>query len=459
MASASRKRSWKNANVQAGDYWKKSKRMAALEPNHPSVSSYMYFGVNTIFRQVWQEILQTNLTFDNMKSIARKHLHYLATAILHCLLAHRLTLAKDMISVLCKKFDTVPELVWKTGMEVLDDNNPYYAMRCTRFHKAVGDLLQYYFPSELVIDSVSYYVRKQRLNEAESLIISKVNVSPYMKEPLLLAQAGYFQYIQWKKQVANQNNDEVDNSDSDETRDLTHEARIAIDHLKGLVETEGVWDVHIAICAELLAYFNDKKSAKKLLKKYLQCQPTNTNAYRYLYYFRKRYYPKEVVKIRKVLAELAKFNPCDIMCLDIINYSNFKVKSSIKETLSILFDHLDYHSCALNIQPWKLLTTFLTKVDLRCDECLNLIWEERKLWWPEYHFSEDSLDKIATPSKDPAKEETNFHVIAYKAAVAIWILGSDNKYTARVYSIMKLRNLKELSCMLEKCLVLHREDN
>ncbi|EDV21672.1 uncharacterized protein TRIADDRAFT_59910 [Trichoplax adhaerens] len=410
MASASRKRSWKNANVQAGDYWKKSKRMAALEPNHPSVSSYMYFGVNTIFRQVWQEILQTNLTFDNMKSIARKHLHYLATAILHCLLAHRLTLAKDMISVLCKKFDTVPELVWKTGMEVLDDNNPYYAMRCTRFHKAVGDLLQYYF-------------------------------------------------VRFGHNFAFTYNDEVDNSDSDETRDLTHEARIAIDHLKGLVETEGVWDVHIAICAELLAYFNDKKSAKKLLKKYLQCQPTNTNAYRYLYYFRKRYYPKEVVKIRKVLAELAKFNPCDIMCLDIINYSNFKVKSSIKETLSILFDHLDYHSCALNIQPWKLLTTFLTKVDLRCDECLNLIWEERKLWWPEYHFSEDSLDKIATPSKDPAKEETNFHVIAYKAAVAIWILGSDNKYTARVYSIMKLRNLKELSCMLEKCLVLHREDN
>ena len=35
---------------------------------------------------------------------------------------------------------------------------------------------------------------------------SKVNVSPFMDDPLILAQAGYFQYIYWKKQVINPSN-------------------------------------------------------------------------------------------------------------------------------------------------------------------------------------------------------------------------------------------------------------
>lgn len=95
------------------------------------------------------------------------------------------------------------------------------------------------------------------------------------------------------------------------------------------------------------------------MKGYYQRQPTNTNAYRfifmnlyhravipeivvvldesiyvilriylltirYLYYFMKRYYPKQKDTIRTILAELAKFNPTDRACLDIVKYINFK---------------------------------------------------------------------------------------------------------------------------------------
>ena len=64
MASPGGKRSWKNANLETGDYWEKSKRSEALEPGHPPINSHMYFGISTIFRQIFEEILKTNVSLS-----------------------------------------------------------------------------------------------------------------------------------------------------------------------------------------------------------------------------------------------------------------------------------------------------------------------------------------------------------------------------------------------------------
>lgn len=49
------------------------------------------------------------------------------------------------------------------------------------------------------------------------------------------------------------NFDAADDSNSDDIRNLSYESGMAIKLLKNLSENDGVWDVHVAICAEVVS--------------------------------------------------------------------------------------------------------------------------------------------------------------------------------------------------------------
>lgn len=85
----------------------------------------------------------------------------------------------------------------------------------------------------------------------------------------------------------------------------------------------------------------------------------------------------------------------------------------------MLFEKLDHSGCVFDEKTWTRLDSYLNtecvKLERELKHEVQLCWEERKSWWPKYHF------RLAGNFKFSDELET---VMLCKARVAECLLGS-----------------------------------
>ena len=165
-----------------------------------------------------------------------------------------------------------------------------------RFYSLMQMLCEPY-QGELVLDMAFYILQTDKdLIQSYELLTSKLNSRYCVKDPLVKAYVGLFEYCLWKVHIdknrpvnCRKSDESSDESELDDDIDVMEEssqmhfyAKRALENLKIITERSGNWDIFMLKYIEILDYHRSKEDAVKVLEKYRERNPENPNARRFV---------------------------------------------------------------------------------------------------------------------------------------------------------------------------------
>ena len=155
------------------------------------------------------------------------------------------------------------------------------------------------YRTELLLDYAMYLVQyNSDITEANELLTTKLSDKSLQSSVLLKGYAGLFAYLSWKKSKKQLDKKQLDNEEatvygqdaqnsaaSNLKRQMDFHAKQALAMFNNSVEHKGNWDIFVTKQVEILEYYNRSEEARKILEQYMEKNPENPNAYRYLYNF------------------------------------------------------------------------------------------------------------------------------------------------------------------------------
>jgi len=364
-------------------------------------------------------------------------------------LRHRFEEALECLVGLCGACRRIPELFWRTGVEVIR-NQPGSFAHVSQMIKNMF-VICVPFKSEILLDLTMYLVKHNSdITEAQELLTSKLSQKPFLSSTLLRAYNGLFAYLSWKKCKVQFDKKDLDAedlfmaenvNDANLRRQMDFYGKKALILFDNLVEHCGVWDIFITRQVEMLKYYDRADEAKRILLRYKQKNPENPNAHRYLYYFLKseNVHKKELLN---VLEDLLTVVPTSELSEEYCKLVTNKTDESkrLLDILSAVFIKLDHAACRHCLTAWETLAHTLQQFCTAHDRSkLSMLWDERADWWPLFHFRSDLV-----PKKDHVSE-LEWKLTRHKAEAAKWLLGKGNHFTKAVKKQEPLDNVVDSS--------------
>ena len=185
----------------------------------------------------------------------------------------------------------------QTGCEVMSNNTRSYS-HLSQFIKNMFVICGPY-RTELLLDYAMYLMQHNSdITEANELLTTKLSDKSLQSSVLLKAYAGLFAYLSWKKSKIQLDKKQLDNEEasvygqdaqnsaaSNLKRQMDFHAKQALAMFNNSVEHKGNWDIFVTKQVEILEYYNRSEEARIILEQYMEKNPENPNAYRYLYNF------------------------------------------------------------------------------------------------------------------------------------------------------------------------------
>ncbi|XP_031569735.1 TATA box-binding protein-associated factor RNA polymerase I subunit A-like, partial [Actinia tenebrosa] len=345
----------------------------------------------------------------------------------------------------------VPELVWRVGCETLRN--------LKRNHKCIVQFFKYVFmicypyKEEILLDFAMYLIQEQQeITEAHELIRGKCGNKPFSENRLLQAYLGLFEYVTWNSKLTKEKQlgfeqDVYINMNTEKSKQISYHGNKALGYFENLVETDGLWDIFVTRQVELLVYYGKVDEARKTLEKYLEKNPENPNAHRYLYHFlKKQGTPK--AELLGVLEKLFAVDPTSELVKEYTELLqedgqlNLGDPKYISRHLHILFNKLDHYACRNSLNGWTALAQILKlcyhgkTINKDFEHTIKECWEERADWWPQYHFQEQQLLTMDSTN------EYDWNIVLEKAKVAQRLLGKDCVFVKAVHKLKKVKSKK-----------------
>ncbi|XP_060034451.1 TATA box-binding protein-associated factor RNA polymerase I subunit A isoform X4 [Erinaceus europaeus] len=202
---------------------------------------------------------------------------------------------------------------------------------------------------------------------------------------------------------------------------LNHSWKTSI-NLCALIQIPGVWDPFVKSYVEMLDFYGDRDGAREVLTNYAYDDkfPSNPNAHVYLYNFlKKEKAPREkLISVLKILYQIVPSHKLMFEFYRLLRKS--EKEEDQKLGLEVLFGVLDFAGCTRNITAWKYLAKHLRQT-LAGNRLawIQELWDSRKNWWPNFHFS------FFWAKSDWKEEKT---LACEKALVAGILLGKGCRY-------------------------------
>ncbi|KAK3605501.1 hypothetical protein CHS0354_004052 [Potamilus streckersoni] len=371
-----------------------------------------------------------------------------------CALSHRWNeVLKILHAVVREPKDTFVAL-WKVGLHLLyldPDGNSALIGQLVNQLKYLSDLnckeviLEYVFH---LLDTGGKQEAKQMIqNIPRSHAIKPSREHKQYIDMLLIGYTGLIWYVEWLD-----NRQKLYDQDSLDTQGVTSNplssnreflmkmcAQRAISQFSKLEGEPGVWDIFITKQVQLLEYSEEMEQAQRTLKTYVENNPENPNAHKYLYSFRVRNgaEEEEEIKLLKTLADCVDSDPLVLRLCSLLQ------KDSQISAVSYLFKLLDYPCWQLELSPWKMLADTLQSIlinRMASDEEMEVIgecWKVRQSWWPVFHFTSHQVGLKG----DPNGSELDFH----KAVVASILCGEDNHFVLETLKKLDFDHVQKLS--------------
>ncbi|XP_028405068.1 TATA box-binding protein-associated factor RNA polymerase I subunit A-like [Dendronephthya gigantea] len=393
------------------------------------------------FQTVWHPLTQENDT-RRMRNIQTRHLYFLSKILQDSLLTHRFTQAIATMIGLSGKCEKVIELFCLAGLEILK-SLPHCHMLVLKFYKDMFLACADHQP-EIVLNFALYLVLRQRdVVEGLELLKSKSSKQKFNQSLMHKAYIGLFEYLlhQPKKTESTQPQGMETYFSEDEQdfmfpQTLVTKTKLDFSLKRSLVLFEevfskpGIWDQFVPIYVELLEMNGERNAVRKFLEQYKNTNPLNPNALRYLYHFLQSNSADDEEKI-KVLEDLMKLDPTSEYLEDLFS---LKAKSGNEASvIRLIFEKLDHSGCFFDEKAWAHLHSVIgssLETESAAKHELQLCWEERKSWWPRYHFRLTRNFKFT----DELRE-----VMLYKKRVAEYFLG-ENAFSKEICGKYEVRN-------------------
>ncbi|XP_067680276.1 TATA box-binding protein-associated factor RNA polymerase I subunit A-like [Haliotis asinina] len=368
-----------------------------------------------------------------------------------CFLTHNWLGAVKILQALAYEPKGTSQTIWKAGMEVMYSNskeNDVFIAQLFRQLKHFKDL----HAEDLILEYVMYLLQQGRISDASTTSRLKVKRRGFEKTVNLSshppfvykAYKGLVYYIEWlklKHDIQGKDTEVTWQSSSqanyDEMR-IVHHANKAIKLMDDLCDQPGVWDTFIVKLVQMKEEVEGKDAALKVLTRYRDQKPDNPNSHRYIYDFYVQHGAPDEDKI-KCLKGLAKRDPSNPLILKLCYLLN-----DCHSVGLLLFNLLDYCNWQHNLTSWKKFRKYLQHI-YSSKLALNIsvvqdCWQERKSWWPAYHF----ILKSGWNS-----DQAQTAVFCEKAVCAEFLMGKDNTFSMEVMKGLDEVNQKKLFDMLK----------
>ncbi|KAL3872616.1 hypothetical protein ACJMK2_035831 [Sinanodonta woodiana] len=370
-----------------------------------------------------------------------------------CALSHRWTEVLKILHAVVREPNGTFFALWKVGLHLLylePDGNSALISQLVNQLKYLNELKY----KDIVLEYVFYLLDtgdKQEAKQAIQNIPRLHGNKPVQKrkqyiEMLLIGYTGLIWYVEWldnryKLEAQDRLNAQGIASDPmSSNREFLMKmcAQRAIYHFSKLEREPGVWDIFITKHVQLLEYIEELEQAQRILKTYVEKNPENPNAHKYLYFFRVRNgaNAEEEIRLLKTIADCVDSDPLVLRLCSLLQ------KDSQFSAVPYLFKLLDYPCWQLELSPWKMLadtlqSTFINR--MASDEEMEIIrecWKVRQSWWPVFHFTSHHVGLKC----DPNGSELDFH----KAVVASIMCGEDNHFIIETLKKLDSEHVQEL---------------
>lgn len=185
---------------------------------------------------------------------------------------------------------------------------------------------------------------------------------------------------------------------------------VAIQHFNNVVHKPGCWDIFITKQAELLQFFGNLSQLESDLCTYVVNHPDNINALKYLYLYLIKFCTMDNTDLKvTTLLKLHRLSPTDPLIIDLYmflieNGSRKPIDEEIIERnviicTEVLLNMLDYPVWAGSVDLWTKLASILQTISNTMSKIVRKkivksvwVYSERKMWWPFFHFTIESLN-------------------------------------------------------------------
>ncbi|XP_072535326.1 TATA box-binding protein-associated factor RNA polymerase I subunit A isoform X2 [Salminus brasiliensis] len=336
------------------------------------------------------------------------------------------------------------EIIWRLGTEILqhhpnsqlDDFNVLYEqMKNSGVKNYAKICLEHSFHLLL---SGNINDAKRQLSVAASWRYGKQSVRQSLDLKLIHAYCGFLDYFIWCMKKSSMSTDE----DCSSNREMHSYFRQASVTLQEVITQPGVWDPFVLSYVDMLEFYNDQDEALKVLQNYAYNKdyPSNPNAHVYLYQFLKRHEapPAKLISTLKVLHHLV---PSHELMLEYCSLLLTSVQEDLEESLTVVFNLLDYPSWKYDLNTWncllKVMTIFKTK---GLQHLIDKEWEKRKDLWLSMHFRE-------CHGRKESEENTELLLVKAKVAKRLGQHGrSYNKFNTEVWGRCNVKEKKQQVC-------------
>lgn len=314
-------------------------------------------------------------------------------------------------------------IVWRIGTEILA-----HAESPDALHKLIEQLKTGYIllpeAEEISLLYIMHLMSHGKFYEAHEVFktakSANARANQVRNEPrienvglILTGCQGLLDYVMWLEQreelvrVSTSESFVYSTSEDQLTESVVKHANAAIASFSKLTNYTGNWDIFVVKLLELLQ--DDLDQAADLVHGYINNNPANPNAYKYLFeiLLQKN---ADVDELMSVLRDLVSLVPSHRLSMQLA-----KLTDDVVEKLQLLFSMLDYSVWQDVEAPWRMLADVLLTVEKRSD--LDDVWNKRQAWWPSYHFTEfhAKTDKIGP-------------CLSCKVATALLLCGPGNEF-------------------------------
>ncbi|XP_016042834.1 TATA box-binding protein-associated factor RNA polymerase I subunit A isoform X2 [Erinaceus europaeus] len=327
------------------------------------------------------------------------------------------------------KRQAAPEIIWKLGSEILF----YHPKSSVETFNTFADRMKNIGVMNYLKISLQHALyllhhgmledASRNLHQAETWRYGDKSSSQEVLINLVQAYKGLLQYYTWsKKKMELSQLDEEDYAYNTASQSmLNHSWKTSI-NLCALIQIPGVWDPFVKSYVEMLDFYGDRDGAREVLTNYAYDDkfPSNPNAHVYLYNFlKKEKAPREkLISVLKILYQIVPSHKLMFEFYRLLRKS--EKEEDQKLGLEVLFGVLDFAGCTRNITAWKYLAKHLRQT-LAGNRLawIQELWDSRKNWWPNFHFS------FFWAKSDWKEEKT---LACEKALVAGILLGKGCRY-------------------------------
>ncbi|XP_074605692.1 uncharacterized protein LOC141858743 [Brevipalpus obovatus] len=251
--------------------------------------------------------------------------------------------------------------------------------------------------TEVLLELLTFYFMNHQFEAAQQDLV--VRSARYLDhnfthqdfiviEHLSSAYFSILDFISWRREAY----DTVSScwrSDSDEGLEMLA-SQIAL-RMKTIINSgPGPFDLIIPPLLDLLFFKKSIEEARECLVTYKKKNPTNLNAYIYLYRFIDRFDSgsrEDENLLKECAISISKYAPNDPLILDIIKSDILNLTKRVE----LLMEFIDYSENKNNIDAWTELSSLLKRLkeDSRALERIqNLYTWKYKPYWLSYHWND-----------------------------------------------------------------------